>query len=215
MMHQNVFSLCFFSRLVANSTSDSRIPLWMAVEGHKIHPTFIQYHHHRHKLNWISQEHYSVFHNSLSSYSYFTIWCSASSSPFVHFASLCSPDALSAPKNAAAANWPIFKFFISNVFLHKFHSRSPCTAYFRLRIGKQENSHFNWILSNIILFRPEPSLFLWNRPNLTAFPNLPVSPKKGLYWRSFAVSFVSFLWRKKCKIPKFSVEIGSIVLIHC
>ena len=33
------FAFSFFPRLEANSTSDSRIPLCMDVEGHKIHPS--------------------------------------------------------------------------------------------------------------------------------------------------------------------------------
>ena len=68
------------------------------------------------------------------------------SSP-VHFPSLCSPDALFAQKNAA--NWPIFKFYISNVFLSKFYFPAPCSAYFQLGTGEEENSYFNWILLNI------------------------------------------------------------------
>lgn len=122
--------------------------------------------------------------------------------PFVHFASLCSPDALSAPKNTAAANWPIFKFFISNVFLHKFHSRSPCTAYFRLRIGKQENSHFNWILSNIILFRPEPSLF----PISLHFPTYQYLLRKDYIGEVSLFLLFPFYEEKNVKFPNFLLK---------
>ena len=96
----------------------------------------------------------SIFHISTSSYSSMILLHSelmhCISPPFLpmHFPSLCSPlDPLFAQKNPA--NWPIFKFYISNVFLSKFYFPAPCSAYFQLGTGKQENSYFNWILLNI------------------------------------------------------------------
>ena len=120
--------------------------------------------------------------------------------PFLpmHFPSLCSPlDPLFAQKNPA--NWPIFKFYISNVFLSKFYFPAPCSAYFQLGTGKQENSYFNWILLNIFFSGLSARCASQTKPISVHFYCAPTLGKRFLLCARFYIHHVSCIMHASWK----------------
>ena len=97
------------------------------------------------------------------------------------------------------ANWPIFKFYISNVFLSKFYFPAPCSAYFQLGTGKQENSYFNWILLNIFFSGLSARCASQTKPISVHFYCAPTLGKRFLLCARFYIHHVSCIMHASWK----------------